>query len=390
MGFDKNGNWSSEFYPVQDRDNEVPITASKFQTLIQENLKQSFENCILRDGSGLPTANINFNRKKITNLANASSDLDAVNKSQLDAAMATNATETSLGTVRIATEEEALKGEDDTIAVTPLKLKTALTSLATSTRFAVNSGKATDGKPDLLAGQFTGTLSFKVDDGTSYAPLTATTADAEAFSLRVIASVDVSGLLDGTYNVFVSPEGTAKVFSNHVYRQQSQPATLNTNDIWFNTCEPNKAYIKTSEGLEETKLVQIPQVVVMANNVISAIETIAYYNDNGAEKAIVSTYEGIKKGLAVDWSAGISVPNPYNSSYTCPEDGFCVFSLRLSKGTVSIKINGYNTGLNTYHWDVDVDDNPITFYVLKGDVITLTANPAHKYEGKFFPLKGVI
>ena len=388
--FDKNGNWSSDFYPEQDRDNEVPITASKFQTLIQENLKQSFENCILRDGSGLPTANINFNRKKITNLANASSELDAVNKSQLDAAMATNATEESLGTVRIATEEEALKGEDDTLAISPLKLKTALATLATSTRFAVNSGNATGGKPDLLAGQFTGTLSFKVDDGISYAPLIATTADAEAFTLKAIASVDVSGLLDGTYNVFVSPEGTAKVFANNVYRQQSQPSTLNSNDIWFNTCEPNKAYIKTSGGLEETKLVQIPQVVVMANNVISAIETIAYYNDNGAEKAIVSNYEGIKKGLAVDYSAGVSIPNPHTSAYTCPEAGFCVFRLMLKKSEVNIRINGYATGLKTSNWDVDNDNSSISFFVAKGDVISLDNNPAHLYEGKFFPLKGVI
>lgn len=390
MGFDKNGNWSSEFYPVQDRDNEVPITASKFQTLIQENIKQSFENCVLRDGTGLPTANINFNRKKITNLANASSDLDAVNKSQLDAAMATNATEESLGTVRIATEEETLKGEDDTLAVSPLKLKTALATLATSTRFAVNSGNATDGKPDLLAGQFTGTLSFKVDDGTSYATLTATTADGEAFSLRAIASVDVSGLLDGTYNVFVSPEGTAKVFSNNVYRQQSQPSTLNTNDIWFNTCEPNKAYIKTSEGLEETKLVQIPQVVVMANNVISSIETIAYYNDNGAEKAIVSNYEGIKKGLAVDWGAGVSVPNPYNTPFTCPADGICVFLALRSERTIEVLIDGNGTGLKSYHGDVDWDNISMKVEVIKGNVIKLSENPSNQYEGKFFPYVGVI
>lgn len=390
MGFDKNGNWSSDFYPEQDRDNEVPITASKFQALIQDNLKQSFQNCILRDGTGLPTANINLNRKKITNLANASSDLDAVNKSQLDSAMATNATETSLGTVRIATEEEALAGEDDLTAISPLKAKKIISTLATSTRFAVNSGNATDRKPDLLAGQFTGTLSFKVDNGISYAPLTATTADAESFTLNSIASVDVSGLMNGTYNVFISPEGTAKVFANNVYRQQSQPATLNTNDIWFNTCEPFKAFIKTSEGLEETKLVQIPQVVVMANNVISSIETIAYYNDNGAERGLVSNYESIKKGLEVDWSAPISIPKPYGSAYTCPADGLCVFVLRLNNGLLSIHINGNPTGLSSRHGDVDIDDFPISFYVSKGDVITLTANPSARYEGQFFPLKGVI
>ena len=69
MGFDGNGNWSSSFYPVTDRDNGVPILASKFQTLIQSDLKDSFENCILRDGTGKPNANMNWNGHKITNLA---------------------------------------------------------------------------------------------------------------------------------------------------------------------------------------------------------------------------------------------------------------------------------------------------------------------------------
>ena len=389
MGFDKNGNWSSDFYPEQDRDNEVPITASKVQTLIQENLKQSFENCILRDGTGLPTANINLNRKKLTNLANGTSEFDGVNKGQLDAAMATNATEEKNGTLRVATQEEALGGEDDTLAITPKKLKSVLGTLAGTTRFCVNSGYAREEKPDLLIGIATPTLSFKVDDGTSYAPLTATTADAEAFTLNAIPSVDVSGLMNGTYNVFVSPEGTAKVFSNHVYRQQSEP-TLNTNDIWFNTCEPFKAFIKTSEGLEETKLVQIPQTITIKSNVISAIDNIAYFNDNGSEKAIASNYEGIKKGLAVDYSAGVSIPNPHKSAYTCPEAGFCVFRLMLKRSEVNIRINGYSTGLKTSNWDVDNDNSSISFFVAKGDVISLDNNPAHLYEGKFFPLKGVI
>jgi len=91
MGFDGNGNWSSPFYPVTDRDNGVAILASKFQTLIQSNLKESFENCILRDGTGKPTSNINWNGQKITNLASGTSAADAVNKYQLDQQIATRA-----------------------------------------------------------------------------------------------------------------------------------------------------------------------------------------------------------------------------------------------------------------------------------------------------------
>lgn len=88
MGFDANGKWTSDFYPITDRDNGVAILASKFQTLIQTNLKQSFENCILRDGTGKPTSSINWNGQKITNLATGTSAADAVNKEQMDSAIA--------------------------------------------------------------------------------------------------------------------------------------------------------------------------------------------------------------------------------------------------------------------------------------------------------------
>lgn len=83
MGFDKNGNWSSDFYPEQDRDNEVPITASKFQALIQDNLKQSFQNCITRDGAGKPTADFNLNSHKITGVADGSGKNEVANIGQV-------------------------------------------------------------------------------------------------------------------------------------------------------------------------------------------------------------------------------------------------------------------------------------------------------------------
>lgn len=79
MAFDSNGNWSSDFYPVQDRDNSIPILAQKFQELIQDDLKGSFENCITRDGSGKPTQDINWNGHKLVNLAPGESATDAMN-----------------------------------------------------------------------------------------------------------------------------------------------------------------------------------------------------------------------------------------------------------------------------------------------------------------------
>ena len=389
MGFDKNGNWSSEFYPEQDRDNEVPITASKFQTLIQENIKQSFENCILRDGTGLPTANISLNRNKLTNLANGTSEFDGVNKGQLDAAMATNATEEKNGTLRVATQEEALGGEDDTLAITPKKLKSVIGTLAGTTRFCVNSGYAREEKPDLLIGIATPTLSFKVDDGTSYKPLVATTAGGNSFQVNTIIAVDVSGMLDGTYNVFVSPEGTAKVYANKVYRQQSEP-TLNTNDIWFNTCEPFKSYIKTAEGLEETDLVQIPQTIMVKSNVISAIETIAYFNDNGSGNTRASDFDYISFAMMPDYTAGIT--KPWGTAFTAEFDGILRIQTATDYGYAYVKVNG-----NTMHASggtADVVISTTTFPVVKGDKVTFEEGQDGIRPGEafvvFYPYKGVI
>lgn len=90
MGFDGNGKWTSNFYPISDRDNGVAILASKFQNLIQNDIKSGFDNCILRDGTGRPNANINWNGYKITNLAAGTGDTDAVNKKQMDSAISTD------------------------------------------------------------------------------------------------------------------------------------------------------------------------------------------------------------------------------------------------------------------------------------------------------------
>lgn len=112
MGFDGNGNWTSPFYPIQDRDNGIAILASKFQTLIQTNLKESFENCITRDGAGKPTTNINWNGNKITNLQNGTSSADAVNKSQLDTKVSKSG-DTMIGDLTVSKSDASLKLVND-------------------------------------------------------------------------------------------------------------------------------------------------------------------------------------------------------------------------------------------------------------------------------------
>lgn len=86
-GFDGNGGWSSDLYPIQDRDDGVKILATKFNQLIQINMKESFEKCMTVDSQTKPTANIDANNYKIINVADPTLPKDAVNKQTLDAAI---------------------------------------------------------------------------------------------------------------------------------------------------------------------------------------------------------------------------------------------------------------------------------------------------------------
>lgn len=383
MGFDSNGNWSSDFFPVTDRDNSVPILASKFQTLIQTNLKQSFENCILRDGTGKPTANINFNSQKITNLADGTNSNDAVNKSQLDSAVAVSAGEEQQGTIEISTEAEALAGTDDTTAMTPAKVKAVIDTLATSTRFCVNSGNASAGGPDLLAGVFTGSLDFNVDDGTQYKPLVATTADGNSFTLTSISSVDVTSLPDSTYNVFVDEYANVYLYANTVYRQPSEPSSMNTNDIWFNTCEPFKAYIKTVSDLEETGLVQLPHTVKIASNVISDIYRIANFNDNGAANDAASLFEKIAPAIAPDIFSGTEVT--LNTRHTADTNGWLEINSRTSGWNNILYI-----GSSTYPDSMSArfDKTYTHIFIAKGDVYRIVSESSN-LSARFFPCRGI-
>lgn len=85
MPFDGNGNWTSTFYPIDDRNNSIPISATKFDELIQNNLKQSFPKCMTIDSQTKPIANIDANNYKVTNVADPTLPKDAVNKQTFEA-----------------------------------------------------------------------------------------------------------------------------------------------------------------------------------------------------------------------------------------------------------------------------------------------------------------
>ena len=96
--FDGNGNWTSDFSAQADRDNGIKILASRFDNIFITDIKESFENCLTKDGQIAPIGNFNMGGQKITNLNNGVNDNDAVNMSQLNNAVHKTCNENISGT----------------------------------------------------------------------------------------------------------------------------------------------------------------------------------------------------------------------------------------------------------------------------------------------------
>jgi hypothetical protein len=85
--FDGNGNWTSDFSAQADRDNGIKILASRFDNIFIADIKESFENCLTKDGQIAPIGDFNMGGQKITNLNTGVNDNDAVNVGQMNNAI---------------------------------------------------------------------------------------------------------------------------------------------------------------------------------------------------------------------------------------------------------------------------------------------------------------
>jgi hypothetical protein len=97
MAYDSNGVFSLT-YTWATEAASPPIAISKLDTEMA-GIATGLSLAILRNGNGKPTANIDWNDKKITNLANATADADALNRITADGRYATLAGPTFTGAV---------------------------------------------------------------------------------------------------------------------------------------------------------------------------------------------------------------------------------------------------------------------------------------------------
>lgn len=87
--FDGNGNWTSDFSAQADRDNGIKILASRFDNIFIADIKESFENCLTKDGQIAPIGAFNMGGQKITNVDTGTNPTDGVNVAQVGQALTT-------------------------------------------------------------------------------------------------------------------------------------------------------------------------------------------------------------------------------------------------------------------------------------------------------------
>lgn len=129
-------------------------------------------------------------------------------------------------------------------------------------------------------------ITFKVDSGTTYGKLKATTAAGNTFELDQLV-YNSALAANGSFNFFIgSGQQVAVAYKNTIYRQPFAPtSTLNTNDVWLDTSGENLvSYKYTEEGTwEKWDFLPIGKVVVANIGTASATATVTtfIFNWNG-------------------------------------------------------------------------------------------------------------
>lgn len=95
MPFDSNGVFSRVMNWTSDQQNGIAIECGRHDAE-DDNFAQGFNDCFCRDGRAAATGDFNLGNNKLKNVADGTAATDAVNKGQMDTALATKATTSSV------------------------------------------------------------------------------------------------------------------------------------------------------------------------------------------------------------------------------------------------------------------------------------------------------
>lgn len=182
-----------------------------------------------------------------------------------------------------------------------------------STQFCVKSGYTTNGKGDLFS--YSG-VQVTPKIGTGFVNLTVADYAGTQTIFTTAAAFSMNNKSDGTYNIFIKPDGTLYTLNNKIYKQSSRPNVYD-GDIWLDTsCEPFKCIKYTSSGDVEFLDVPLGKIVI-ASNTITSLETFPF-NQNGYDvnKQTIGALTNcwVSEELAFPGAASLSVTHNLNLS----------------------------------------------------------------------------
>lgn len=145
-----------------------------------------------------------------------------------------------------------------------------------ATKFCVKSGYTTNGQGDLFS--YSG-IQVTPKVGTGFANLTVADYAGTQTTFTTADGFSMNNKSDGTYNIFIKPDGTLYTLNNKIYKQPSRP-TMYDGDVWLDTSvEPFKCIKYTSSS--DVEFLDIPLgSITIASNTITSLKTFPF-NQNG-------------------------------------------------------------------------------------------------------------
>lgn len=281
---------------------------------------------------------------------------------------------------------------DDTHAINKKQLDDLSEELTTQInrtypRFCARKGNTKGELADLFTYSGT-TITPKI--GGTYANLIISDCTGFQTTISSASTLILSSMTDGTYNIFITADGTLSAVKNTIYRQADEP-TMSVGDIWLNTSvEPLSCVERQSSGNVEFLGVPVGQVVI-ASSAISSVKTFQY-NKNGYnaanDKASVDAdnFSATGKTEVISWfmpDLANGVSKTASTTYTADKDGWIYCEGACWSNNI-LKIDNVNVWHN-YITNADNICGSIFAPIKKGSTYIATGNISNYV---FYPMKG--
>lgn len=200
----------------------------------------------------------------------------------------------------------------------------------TGMKFCVRSGNTTSGEGDLFSYSV---LRITPKIGGTYKNLIISDYKGLQTTISSVSEISMTGKPNGTYNIFVKPNGTLYTLDNTIYVQNARPTMLD-GDVWLDTSIEPFNCIKY-DGTNDNEFLDVPLgVVTIANSAITAIETFKF-NQNGYDINVQSF-----SNKKYDYSHPISKST--GITYTADSSGL-LFTCHSNTGdTIVVAIDGFS------------------------------------------------